>query len=180
MIVSAGKSEAFDFAIPIGIGLVNSAINLTRLCLFDKPDYLIFVGSAGSYGNYNIFDIVESSSGANLELSFLEEKSYTPLDNVIKTQNLTFKDETIVNSSNYITTDFQISKEFEQYNIGIENMEFFSVCSVAQEFDIPMAGIFVITNYTNQDAHKDFLNNHQEAIKKLVNYLEEKKLIIKK
>ncbi|MCI0501591.1 MAG: purine-nucleoside phosphorylase, partial [Epsilonproteobacteria bacterium] len=69
---------------------------------------------------------------------------------------------------------------FEQYNIGIENMEFFSVCRVAQEFDVPVAGIFVITNYTNQDAHKDFLNNHQGAIKKLVNYLEEKKLIIKK
>ena len=180
MIVCAGRSETFDFAIPVGVGLIESTINLTRLCLFDKPDYLIFVGSAGSYGNYNIFDIVESSSGANLELSFLEDKSYTPLDNVIRTFNLTFKDETIVNSSNYITTNFQISKEFEQYNIGIENMEFFSVCRVAQEFDVPVAGIFVITNYTNQDAHKDFLNNHQDAIKKLVNYLEEKKLIIKK
>ncbi len=180
MIVCAGRNETFDFAIPVGVGLVESAINLTRLCLFDKPDYLVFIGSAGSYGKYNIFDIVESSSGANLELSFLEGKAYTPLDNVIRTQNLTFKDETIVNSSNYITTDFGLSKEFEQYNIGIENMEFFSVCRVAQEFDIPMAGIFVITNYTNQDAHKDFLNNHQEAIKKLVNYLEEKKLIIKK
>lgn len=180
MIVSAGDSETFDFATPIGVGLINSAINLTRLCLFDKPDYLIFIGSAGSYGKYNIFDIVESSSGANIELSFFEDKSYTPLDNVIKTQNLTFKDECIVNSSNYITTDFEISKQFEQFGIGIENMEFFSLCSVAKEFDIPMAGIFVVTNYTNQDAHKDFLNNHQVALDKLVNYLVEKKLIIKK
>lgn len=180
MIVCAGDNETFDFAIPIGIGLINSAINLTRLCLFDKPEYLIFIGSAGSYGKYDIFDIVESSSGANIELSFLEDKSYTPLDNVIRTQNMTFKDETIVNSSNYITTDFEISKEFEQYGVGIENMEFFSLCSVAKEFDIPMAGIFVVTNYTNKEAHKDFLKNHQEAIDKLIKYLEEKKLIIQK
>ncbi len=180
MIVCAGDSEQFDFAIPIGVGLINSTINLTRLCLFDKPEYLIFVGSAGSYGKYNIFDIVESTSGANVELSFLENKSYSPIDNVIRTHNLTFKDETIVNSSNYITTDFKISKEFEQYGVGIENMEFFSLCSIAKEFDIPMAGIFVVTNYTNQDAHKDFLKNHQDALDKLVSYLEDKKLIIKK
>lgn len=180
MIVCAGDIETFDFATPIGIGLINSAIHLTRLCLFNKPDYLVFIGSAGSYGKYNIFDIVESSSGANIELSFFEDKSYTPIDNVIQTQNFSFKNETIVNSSNYITTDFEISKEFEQYGIGIENMEFFSLCTVAKEFDIPIAGIFVITNYTNQDAHQDFLKNHQVAIDKLVSYLEEKQLIIKK
>jgi nucleoside phosphorylase len=180
MIVCAGDIETFDFAIPIGIGLINSAVNLTRLCLFDKPDYLIFIGSAGSYGKYNIFDIVESSSGANIELSFLEDKSYTPLDNVIRTHNMTFNDETIVNSSNYITIDFELSKEFEQYGVGIENMEFFSLCSVAKEFDIPIAGIFVVTNYTNKEAHKDFLKNHQKAIDKLIKYLEEKKLIIQK
>lgn len=180
MIICAGDIETFDFATPIGIGLINSAINLTRLCLFDKPDYLIFIGSAGSYGKYNIFDIVESRSGANIELSFLEDKSYTPLDNVLRTQNMTFKDETIVNSSNYITTDFELSKEFEQYNIGLENMEFFSVCSVAKEFEIPVAGILVVTNYTNQEAHQDFLKNHKEAMDKLINYLSVKNLILKK
>ncbi|MCI0500930.1 MAG: purine-nucleoside phosphorylase, partial [Epsilonproteobacteria bacterium] len=35
MIVCAGRSETFDFAIPVGVGLIESAINLTRLCLFD-------------------------------------------------------------------------------------------------------------------------------------------------
>ncbi len=180
MIVCAGDMETFPFATPIGIGLINSAINLTRLCLFDKPDYLIFIGSAGSYGEYKIFDIVESSSGANVELSFLEDKSYTPIDNVIKTQNATFKDQTIVNSSNYITTDFTLSKQFRDYGIGLENMEFFSLCTIAKEFEIPMAGIFVVTNYTDQNAHNDFINNHKEALQKLTQYLENKKLILKK
>ena len=52
MIICAGRNETFPFAHPIGVGLIESAINLTRMCLFDKPDYLLFVGSAGSYGNH--------------------------------------------------------------------------------------------------------------------------------
>lgn len=177
MIVSAGNNETFPFATPIGVGLVNSAINLTRLCLFDKPDYIVFVGSAGSYGEYNIFDIVESSIGANVELSFLEENSYTPLDNIVKCQKQT-KNDTIVNSSNYITTNDTIAKQYLDYGIGIENMEFFSVVQVAKEFDIDVRGIFVVTNYTNKNAHKDFISNHDKAMERLISYLEAKSLIV--
>lgn len=178
MILCAGRNETFPFATPIGVGLIESAMNLTQLCLFNKPDYIIFVGSAGSYGNYKIFDIVESSSAANVELSFLDGDSYTPLDNVIETHNHTFKNETIVNSSNYISTNQEKAKQLLKYNIGIENMEFFSLCSVAREFEIPVAGIFVITNYTDSNAHQEFLNNHKEALDKLVDYIKEKKIII--
>ena len=180
MIVSAGKNETFSFATPLGVGLIESTMNFTQLCLFDKPDYVVFIGSAGSYGKYKIFDIIESSSGANVELSFLQNNSYTPLDNVIRTNNRTLRDDTIVNSSNYITTNEELAKEFEQYGIGCENMEFFSLCSIAKEFNIPIAGIFIITNYTNKDAHKDFMKNHQEAMDRLVGYLRQKKVISEK
>ena len=56
-------------------------------------------------------------------------------------------------------------------------MEFFSLCSVAKEFDIPIAGIFIVTNYTDKNAHQDFIKNHQEAMDKLVAYLKTKELI---
>jgi len=173
MIVCAGKSETFEFAYPIGIGMVVSAINLTQLCLLDKPQYLLFVGSAGSYGEHQIFDIVQSSGAANVELSFLEGKSYPPIDNVIISQFNGVSHETIVNSSNYITTDFKLAGEFQKHKIGLENMEFFSVMQVAQEFDIPAAGIFIVTNYCNETAHDDFTKNHREAIEKLDAYMRE-------
>ena len=180
MIVCAGNNETFPFATPIGVGLIESAINLTQICLFDKPDYILFVGSAGSYSsdNYKIFDIVESSNGANIELSFLNGDSYTPIDNLLKCEDLKFSSETIINSSNYITTNSSISKQFLQYGIGLENMEFYSVVKVAQQFGIDVRGIFVVTNYTNKDAHKEFISNHQDALDKLVSYLEEKKVIV--
>ena len=178
MIVSAGKSESFDFSYPIGIGMIISAINLTQLCLFDKPDFLLFIGSAGSYGEFNIFDIVESKGAANVELSFLQNKSYSVVDNVIVSTFKNLKHQTIVNSSNYVTIDFELAKKFNKHKIGLENMEFFSVLRVAQEFNIPAAGIFVVTNYCNKDAHSDFKKNHKKAIKILDEYVKEN--IIKK
>ncbi len=177
MIVCAGRNETFKFAEAIGVGLIESSINLTRHCLFNKPDFLLFIGSAGSYGNHNILDIVESKRAANLELSFLSDDSYTPLDNVLESENKMVRNDTIVNSSNYITTNSELASNYNNYGIGIENMEFFSVVQVAREFEIPVAGIFVITNYTNKKAHEDFMKNHKEAMSKLTKYLVEKQII---
>ncbi|MDP2894910.1 MAG: purine-nucleoside phosphorylase [Sulfurimonas sp.] len=162
MILCAGNNEIFEFATPIGVGLIESAMNLTRLCLFDKPEFILFIGSAGSYGEHNIFDIVESKTASNVELAFLNNDAYTPLDNVIST-NITNKKDVIVNSSNYISTNEELTKKFLKLGIGIENMEFFAVLKIAQEFDIPAGGVFCITNYTNKNAHEDFLKNHDEA-----------------
>jgi len=175
MILSAGKQEIFPFARAIGVGLVESAINLTRICLFEKPNSLIFVGSAGSYNpkKYKIFDIVTSSSASQIESSFLKKESYTPISQIITTTN--FKDsDIIVNSSNYITTDRTISFAFDKLGIAIENMEFFSVMSVAKEFNLPVRGVFVITNYCNEEAHNSYLNNIEKGKIILIDYLKEK------
>ena len=162
MIICAGNNETFDFAAPMGAGLIETAMNVTRLCLFDKPEFLLFVGTAGSYGEKAIFDIVESKTAANIELAFLQQKAYTPLDNVVSANTEGTKD-IIVNSSNYITTDAETAKGFLKFGIGIENMEFFSVLRVAQEFGIPAGGVFCVTNYCNENAHSDFLIHHEKA-----------------
>lgn len=162
MILCAGNNETFSFAQPMGVGLIETAMNLTRLCLFDKPEFLLFVGSAGSYGAHKIFDIIESKTASNIELSFLSNDAYTPLDNVVST-NSTHKKDVIVNSSNYISTNKELTKKFLNLGIGLENMEFFAVLKVAQEFNIPAGGVFCITNYTNKNAHEEFMANHERA-----------------
>jgi len=177
MIICAGNQEVFSFASSIGVGLINSAYGLTKLCIEEKPESLIFVGSAGSYGDHKIFDIIESSSSSNIELSFLDNNSYTPIDNIAKSNNKLSTDNITVNSSNYITTNKDLSSKFNDMNIGIENMEYFSIVSVANKFSIPVSGIFIVTNYTNKDANKDFLQNHQEAMDRLVSYLKSNKII---
>ena len=171
MIICAGNNETFDFATPMGVGLIESTINLTRLCLFDKPEFLLFVGTAGSYGKHNIFDIVESKTASNIELAFLNSDAYTPLDNVISTNEDKNIKDVIVNSSNYISTNDELVKGFLKFGVEIENMEFFSVLKVAQEFNIPAGGVFCITNYTNTQAHEDFIKNHHKAKKLLEAYI---------
>ena len=177
MIICAGRNETFPFAQPMGVGLIESAINLTRQCLFNKPDYLLFIGSAGSYGEHKIFDIIESKRASNIELAFLNDDAYTPLDNVLESDNKFARNDTIINSSNYISTNKELCKNFNNYGVGAENMEFYSVLQVAKEFEIPVAGIFVITNYTDKNAHEDFMKNHKVAMEKLTNYLLEKNII---
>ncbi len=174
MIVSAGRGESFDFAYPIGVGLVESTINLTRLALFDRPEFLLFIGSAGSYGDYTPFDIVTSKGAVNIELSFFEGRSYTPLDNAIVSEGFNVSHETLVNSSNYITTDKKSWKKFRSVNVGIENMEFFSVLSVAREFNIPAAGVFVITNFCDENAHEQYRKNISEAMERLRKYIKDR------
>ncbi|OQX72834.1 MAG: purine-nucleoside phosphorylase [Campylobacteraceae bacterium 4484_4] len=170
MIICAGDSEQFDFATPIGIGMVNAAVNLTKLCLLNPPEFLLFVGTAGSYGNKNIFDIIESRTAANIENSFFTHNSYTPIDNVISTADDVSR-ETIVNSSNYITTDSDVAKHYLNNNIQLENMEFFAVLKAAEELKIPAGGVFIVTNYCDKEAHKVFIQNRLEAMGRLTDYM---------
>ncbi|MDR2905383.1 MAG: purine-nucleoside phosphorylase [Helicobacteraceae bacterium] len=172
MIVCAGKSERFDFALPIGVGLINAAINLTELCVMERPKYLLFVGTAGSYDtDLAHLEIVTSEGAANIELSFIMGKSYTPLENILISPGGLVAHQTIVNSSNYITTDAEIAKEMKRHKIGLENMEFFSVISVANEFGVSAGGVFCVTNHAVADAHDQYNRNHAAALDKLDRYM---------
>jgi len=173
MIICAGNNETFKFAQPMGVGLIEIAMNLTRLCLFDKPEFILFVGSAGSYGDAKLFDIIESKTASNIELAFLSNDAYTPIDNVVTTNETDVKD-IVVNSSNYISTNAELTKNFLKLGVGIENMEFFAVLKIAQEFNIPAGGVFCVTNFTNANAQEDFLKNHEEAKKLLSEHVKKR------
>jgi nucleoside phosphorylase len=170
MIVCAGNGEEFEFAISIGVGLIDSTMSLNKICLMNPPKFILFIGSCGSYGEKEIFDIVSSQSSSNIENSFFNANSFTPIDNIISTSNDVSR-ETIVNSSNYITRDKSLGKSYLSHGIGIENMEFFSVMRVAQEFGIPAGGVFVVTNYCDENAHTDFIHNHARAKELLSEYI---------
>ncbi|MBN2824896.1 MAG: purine-nucleoside phosphorylase [Campylobacterales bacterium] len=173
MIICAGNNESFDFATPVGVGMIDAAINLTRICLMNPPEFILFVGTAGSYGEKEIFDIIESKSATHIENSFFNAGAYTPIDNVISTAE-DMESEVLVNSSNYITTDRTLARNYLAHNIGIENMEFFAIAKVAKEFDIPMGGVFIVTNYCNANAHEDFKANHAQAMRKLSEYMKQR------
>lgn len=174
MIVCAGNGEYFDFAIPVGVGLIDSSISLTEICIKNPPKFLLFLGSAGSYGEKKIFDIIHSQSACNIENSYFASNAYTPSDNLISTASDVSR-ETIVNSSNYITTDSSLGPCYTNKGIHLENMEFYAVLKVAQKFNIPAGGIFVVTNYCDSNAHRDFKANHAKAMEILEDYMRQNK-----
>lgn len=184
------RGENFSFAKDIGVGLVESAIELTALILRENPQYLIFIGSAGAYDkSVNPLDIFVSNSATQIESSFSKDESYTPLDNKIEIvsyetlQNksadshsnpninlsaiLDSHNFAIVNSSNYICTDEIFAYKMSSTGIALENMEFFAILKVADYFKIPALGIFCVTNHCDKDAHKNFIALHKDAHKRL-------------
>ncbi|MBD3792531.1 MAG: purine-nucleoside phosphorylase [Campylobacterales bacterium] len=219
MIICAGKIETFNFATPVGIGLTDVSINLTKLCMEKKPEFLLFIGSAGSYGEKKIFEIIESRSACNIENSFLDRDSYTPIDNLItaadpsqlylpdnhhvsretrQADDNSFSQrvastrssvvlkperwseatreggETLVNCSNYVTSSSRYAKQYLGRNIHLENMEFYAVLKVAEKFGIPAGGVFIVTNFCDENAHEDFKKNHKEAMQRLAAYMNAK------
>lgn len=184
MIYCAGKIESFTFAKSIGVGLIESAMNLTQSIFKDNPTEIIFVGTCGCYDcGEKLLEIFETQSAAMIELSFLQKQSYTPLENFITTKNVSRgtiinenlkNKEKIVNSSNYISLDSNLAQKLLKLGIAYENMEFFSVLQVAKNFNLPALGIFCSTNYIHKDASLEFHRNHSEAMKRLEEYIRDK------
>ena len=178
MIISAGQNEIFPFSLPMGVGLMDMSINLTKFLCENRqnlPSEIIFVGSAGLYKEGEILKIYESSVAANIEISSLENKSYSPTESEIA--SIVPRGTCKVNSLNFITTDQNLAHELFDRGYFLENMEFFAVLKVAQKFQIPAYGIFVATNFCDKNAHADFIRNHEQAKKELEKYLKQKEII---
>lgn len=190
MFICAGGIESFSFAKSVGVGLINSAISLTSICLKEKVDNIIFLGSAGSYDlNAKIGEIFYSFSSFQIETSFIDSLSYTPLENQIDMTSFLISNESSfkefdvksldiklakINSSNYITSTSKYNDSFLNAGILLENMEFFSILSVAREFKIPCVGIFCISNIVGESSHKQYLQNKTLVLDNLKDFVASK------
>lgn len=239
MLVCAGRNETLCCAVPIGVGIVEASLGLTRLLLGGarEVENIIFAGSAGAYSKEILIgDMFFSTEATQIESSFLSGESYTPIDNVVKMESVglsvfgdfarffvggenlgdkesgqknvsyetseqTLKSiqnqkvenqqksmrnsvvakqinqskQVIVNSSNYITTDEDNANQMARAGILLENMEFYAVMKVAQSFGVPAMGVFCVTNYCDENAHRDFLANHSIARHKLEDFIRQNK-----
>lgn len=179
MFVCAGNGEEFEFARSIGVGLVESAITLSKLCMSEQVESLVFVGSAGSYDKeVDLLELFVSTQATQIESSLLVGESYTPLKQEIKSlKNVSCETiskilslnlpQAIVNSSNYICIDPAYALRMKERGILLENMEFFSVLSVARRFNIPALGVFCVSNHCHSKAHKEFAENRLKVLRLL-------------
>lgn len=186
MFVCAGNGEEFEFARSIGVGLVESAITLSKLCVTEGVESLVFVGSAGSYDKeVDLLELFVSTQATQIESSALLSQSYTPIpqeiqsdvscETIQKILSLGLP-QVIINSSNYITTDTSHAQRMRERGILLENMEFFSVLSVARKFSLPALGVFCVSNHCEKRAHQEFLENREEVMRRLRGVIERLKI----
>jgi len=188
LIVSAGRGEFFDGVLPVGVGLVESTITLSRFLTGRKVKGVIFVGTIGSYGSLQIGEEVISYSATQIEIGALEKKSYSPLQLEVENRKIEGELSPLIpilprrvikiNSSNYITTDWELASLFRKGGVEGESMEFYAILETLHRFNLPGFGYFVVTNYTNSSAHSSYLENLPMARKKIGKFVEELKRVI--
>ena len=197
LITCAGKNESFSFAKSIGIGMIEPCVNLSQILLSKKPEKLVFIGTCGLYDtNLELLRVYESQHAFNIELSKLEFGFYSPavcevnlsgasaglaVSGVDKgasgNSSLVSQETFISNASNYICANARSAAKFKALGLDLENMEIFSVLSVAKHFGVEAACFLCASNYCDEKAHETFLANHARAKKNLENFLQEKNYI---
>lgn len=189
LILCAGGNENFSFAKSIGIGLIEPCLKLPRLLHEFKPSKLVFIGTCGLYDSKaELFEIYQSQHAFNIEFSKISNAFYSPAQCEVnwgkKAQKLSdissdfVSQETIKsNSSNYICADKKAAAEFLKLGLKLENMEIFSLLSVAKFYDIELDCFLCASNHCDEKAHESFLKNHAECKKRLSEFLEQEKYI---
>ncbi|MCA6440620.1 MAG: futalosine hydrolase [Sediminibacterium sp.] len=150
-----------------GVGLLSSAVSLTRLIYEEKPDLILQVGIAGSFnpklsigktvvvGEEIIADmgVEEQKKWKDIFDLKLEKSNYPPFEKKklpnpwLKEYNLLKLPEIVGISVNQITTgEKRIKTITKKYHPDIESMEGASLHYVCREFAIPFLQIRTISN----------------------------------
>ncbi len=157
----------------LGIGFLNSALNLEKLIQVQAITEIIFIGTAGSYtDSLEIGEIVTVSSSSALNLGAVLELAYVPTKQEHFDLNIFegFKSAQCFSSleisrQEIIAEKLIAQNQSEKYLV--ENMELYGIAAVAKRHEIPLRALLGITNYINPNAHEDWKANNLEVSKKL-------------
>ena len=154
-----------------GVGMLASAVSLTRLVSEEKPDLIIQIGIAGSFNPKTVLGQVvlvkdeilgdmgveEDGKWKDLFDLKLEKSSYHPFEKRklpnpwLSTYNLLKLPELSAITVNEITTSTRrIEQLLKKYNPGIESMEGASLHYVCREANIPFIQMRAISNYIGE------------------------------
>ncbi|MEO1942440.1 MAG: hypothetical protein ABGW77_06065 [Campylobacterales bacterium] len=172
LLLSAGRSEIIPGTVPVGVGFLEAGLQLARLLERGEWDEVLFLGTAGSYGKVPPFWLIESWVGVQWEVGWVEGKGYSPIElkvasprpkSRLKLPPLP-KVEGVLNSSHYITTDWRVGQKFLKLGAIGESMEHFGIIRVGTLTQIPVRGLYLVTNYTDSEAHLSYRRNLPKAL----------------
>jgi purine-nucleoside phosphorylase len=176
-----------------GIGYLNAYSTLTQFFKnYDLKDYqaLLFIGTAGlsraseSNRDIKIGDLVQVNETClvhhtqNLKLTYLP-RAYPSYQASYNTKQLIDTSISKLASAkcfsaleitqNTRLSDLLLSEH--KLTQALENMELYGVAKFAYDYQLEWSSILGVTNFTNQNAHQDWLKNHKLVSKSLCKYL---------
>ena len=178
-----------------GVGLLASAVALTRLAIEERPDLIIQAGIAGSFhkktapgkivviNNEQLGDtgVMEKGHWKDIFDLKLEKSSYHPFEKRklpnpwLKTYNVLGLPEVDAITVNQISTDPTLIKKLEKkYSPITESMEGAALHYVGRETGIPFIQIRAISNYVGErDKSKWLMKESIELLNKtLLQYVD--------
>ncbi len=159
LIVAATKSEInseiiLGFSTLItGVGMVNTAVNLTKELVNNNYDLVINMGIAGSFNSLiKVGDVVEVEEDILSEIGFEDGNSFSEFTDINIQNSYKNQSRTSLKKVNSITVNTvhgneeSIAEIKTRLNPDIESMEGAAVLKVCQEFNIPCMQIRSISN----------------------------------
>ena len=160
----------------IGIGPINAAKSTTALKEKAKGKNVIYLGSAGSFGEFSYPYLVTVNkvywmpTAERMGIAKYMEDLHKPIS-IPATGNFDLQAKIVLTSTS-VSLDASISLDLPEQSKLIENMEAYSVAAELNEVAESVDIIFGITNGVGPDGSKDWVKNFKKISAMTAEYLE--------
>ena len=180
-----------------GVGLLASAVSLTRLVFEEKPDLIVQVGMAGCFDSrltlgkvvavreeiLGDMGVQEDGKWKDIFDLKLEKSTYPPYEkrrlpnhNIEKFNLLKLPDVTAITVNEVTTNEERIQSLMKKYDPVLETMEGAALHFVCREMNIPFLQIRAVSNYIGERNKekwkmKEAIDNLNQTILKYVDKL---------
>jgi len=135
-----------------GVGMINTALSLTKRLSEKSYDLVINIGVAGAFNTLNLGDVVEVTEDIFSEIGFENGISFSAFTDFDLKKKYKVEGKTNLQQAKGITVNTvhgneeSIAEIIKRLNPDVESMEGAACFKVCQEFEIPCLQIRAISN----------------------------------
>jgi len=135
-----------------GVGMINTALSLTKRLSEKSYDLVINIGVAGAFNTLNLGDVVEVTEDIFSEIGFENGISFSAFTDFDLKKKYKVEGKTNLQQAKGITVNTvhgneeSIAEIIKRLNPDVESMEGAACFKVCQEFEIPCVQIRAISN----------------------------------
>lgn len=148
---------------PVGIGGIAAAAGATELILAAQPDWVVFVGTCGTYGEHELGNLLTPSEVYYWDPQIATGEAHLPADLYPPIALLPWDGypETVCFQTPHISLAAMDAE-------GVEHLELYAVAYAAQRLNVQVTALLGVSNVVGPDGHKEWQQYHREVEQALV------------